>query len=54
MIETPSDLLLSIEKLFIDVTEPLDPYVSLVLTNLTTKLIETVYIMGYQDGQQSI
>lgn len=49
MIQTPELLCRSIEKLYMDVTEPLDPYVA--LTNLSTKIVETVYAMGYQDGQ---
>jgi hypothetical protein len=51
MIQAPEILIRSIEKLYMDVTEPLDPYIALALTNLTTKLAETVYVMGYQDGK---
>jgi hypothetical protein len=50
--QTPEALLRSIEKLYMDVTEPLDPYIALALTNLSTKLAETIYLMGYQDGQR--
>lgn len=48
---TPEALLRSVEKFYMDLTEPLDPYVALALTNLSLKMIETVYTMGYQDGQ---
>jgi hypothetical protein len=47
---TPEALLRSIEKFYIEVTEPLDPYFALALTNLSVKLTETIYTMGYQDG----
>jgi len=50
MITTPEALLRSIEKFYIEVTEPLDPYFALTLTNLSVKLTETIYTMGYQDG----
>lgn len=50
--QTPEALLRSIEKLYMDMTEPLDPYIALALTNLSTKLAETIYLMGYQDGQR--
>jgi len=53
MIQAPEALIRSIEKLYMDVTEPLDPYIGLSLTNLTAKLVETVYMMGYQDGKRS-
>jgi hypothetical protein len=51
MMHTPEALLRSIEKFYMDLTEPLDPYIALSLTNLSLKLVETVYTMGYQDGQ---
>lgn len=50
--QTPEALLRSIEKLYMNITEPLDPYIALALTNLSTKLAETIYQMGYQDGQR--
>jgi hypothetical protein len=50
VITTPEALLRSIEKFYIEVTEPLDPYFALTLTNLSVKLTETIYTMGYQDG----
>lgn len=50
--QTPEALLRSIEKLYMNITEPLDPYIALALTNLSTKLAETIYLMGYQDGQR--
>jgi hypothetical protein len=53
MIITPQPLLRSIEKFYIDITEPLDPYIALALTNMSIKLAETIYLMGYQDGQHS-
>lgn len=53
MIQTPEALRRAIEKLYMDMTEPLDPYIALALTNLSTKVVDTIYIMGYQDGQRS-
>ncbi len=51
MIKTPDALRLSFERFLLDVTEPLDPLISLKLTQLTLSLAETAYAMGYQDGQ---
>lgn len=53
MTQTPEALRRSIEKLYMDLTEPLDPYIALALTNLSVKMVETVYTMGFQDGQRS-
>jgi hypothetical protein len=53
MIQTPEPLVRSIEKLYMDITEPLDPYVALALTNLSVKVIEIAYMMGHQDGSSS-
>jgi hypothetical protein len=50
--EVPEALLRSIEKFYLGITEPLDPYIALALTNLSLKLVETVYLMGHQDGQR--
>jgi hypothetical protein len=50
--QIPEALLRSIEKFYLGITEPLDPYIALSLTNLSMKLVETTYLMGYQDGQQ--
>jgi hypothetical protein len=50
--EVPEALLRSIEKFYLGITEPLDPYIALSLTNLSLKLAETVYLMGHQDGQR--
>lgn len=48
----PDLLLLSIEKLMLNVTEPLDPLVGLKLTGLTRQITEVAYMMGHQDGQR--
>jgi hypothetical protein len=48
----PDMLLLSIEKLMLDVTEPLDPLVGLKLVGLSRQITELVYMMGHQDGQR--
>jgi hypothetical protein len=53
MIHTPEMLRRAIEKLYTDVTEPLDPYVALALTNLSVKMAETAYLMGFQDGRSA-
>ncbi len=50
--QTPEALIRSIEKFYIDITEPMDPYIGLALTNLSTKLADTIYQMGYMDGQR--
>jgi hypothetical protein len=50
--QIPEPLLRSVEKFYLGVTEPLDPYIAISLTNLSMKLVETVYLMGYQDGQK--
>jgi hypothetical protein len=50
--KAPEPLLRSVEKFYLGITEPLDPYIALSLTNLSMKLVETTYLMGYQDGQQ--
>jgi hypothetical protein len=53
MIQTPELLVRSIEKLYLDITEPLDPYVALAMTNLSIKVAEMAYMMGHQDGISS-
>lgn len=53
MIQTPEMLKRAVEKLYMDITEPLDPYVALALTNLSIKMAETAYTMGFQDGRSS-
>lgn len=50
--QVPEALLLSIEKLYLGITEPLDPYIALALTNLSLQLVKTVYLMGVQDGDR--
>jgi hypothetical protein len=50
--KAPEALLSSFEKFYLDITEPLDPYIALTLTNLSVKLVETSYLMGHQDGQK--
>jgi len=51
--KTPEGLLLSIEKLMLGVTDNLDPFVGLKLTNLTRQVVEVAYMMGRQDGTRS-
>ncbi len=53
MIQTPEMLRHAIEKLYMDITEPLDPYIALAVTNLSVKMAETAYAMGFQDGRSS-
>jgi len=52
MIKTPEALRRSIEQFMLNVTEPLDPLLSLKLTQLVVMLGDTAYAMGYSDGQQ--
>lgn len=49
--KTPDALRYAIEKLMLDTTEPLDPLVSLKVTNLTLEIVELAYQMGMQDSQ---
>ncbi len=52
MIKTPEALRRSIEQFVLNVTETLDPLLSLKLTQLVVMLGDTAYAMGYSDGQQ--
>ncbi|MFS8871961.1 hypothetical protein NW870_02815 [Synechococcus sp. R50.1] len=52
MIKMPEALRRSIEQFMLNVTEPLDPLLSLKLTQLVVMLGDTAYAMGYSDGQQ--
>ncbi|MDX2273212.1 MAG: hypothetical protein NW237_14865 [Cyanobacteriota bacterium] len=52
MIETPEPLRRSFEKFMLDATEPLDPLISLKLTQLVVLLGDTAYAMGFSDGQR--
>ncbi len=52
MIKTPEALRRSIEQFVLNVTEPLDPLLSLKLTQLVVMLGDTAYARGYSDGQQ--
>jgi hypothetical protein len=52
MIKTPAMLSQCIEKFMLDISEPLDPLLSLQLTQLVVKLGDMAYAMGYSDGQQ--
>ncbi|MBW4700308.1 MAG: hypothetical protein KME03_20855 [Aphanocapsa lilacina HA4352-LM1] len=49
--DMPETLRSSIEMLMLDTTEPLDPLLSLKLTNLTMNVAKIVYMMGLQDGR---
>ncbi|WP_218082595.1 hypothetical protein [Anthocerotibacter panamensis] len=48
----PEGLRLSIEKLMLSVTDNLDPFIGLKLTNLTLQVAELSYMMGHQDGNR--
>jgi hypothetical protein len=52
MIRTPLALRKSFEKFVLEMTESLDPFVSLKLTQFVLMLVDTAYSMGYSDGQQ--
>ncbi|WP_187293860.1 hypothetical protein [Gloeobacter kilaueensis] len=49
----PEELRISIEKLMLETTEPLDPLLSLKITNMTMNLAKVVYQMGRRDGSPS-
>ncbi|AGY60720.1 hypothetical protein GKIL_4474 [Gloeobacter kilaueensis JS1] len=51
--EMPEELRISIEKLMLETTEPLDPLLSLKITNMTMNLAKVVYQMGRRDGSPS-
>jgi hypothetical protein len=48
----PEQLLTSSERLLLDITEPLDPLISLRLTGLIKQLVHIAYLMGREDGRQ--
>ncbi|AGY57984.1 hypothetical protein [Gloeobacter kilaueensis] len=50
-IKPPEMLLISAEKLFLDVTEPLDCFIALQLWSIVRGLISTAYAMGFADGR---
>ncbi|WP_287128791.1 hypothetical protein [Candidatus Cyanaurora vandensis] len=50
--KAPEGLRISIEKLMLGITDNLDPYVGLKLTNLTIQVAELSYMMGHQDGNR--
>ncbi|WP_218081376.1 hypothetical protein [Anthocerotibacter panamensis] len=41
----------SVESFLLQMTEALDPLAALQITNMTMNLMDTVYVMGLQDGQ---
>ncbi|MBW4699722.1 MAG: hypothetical protein KME03_17860 [Aphanocapsa lilacina HA4352-LM1] len=49
-IKTPEMLELAAEKMFLDVTEPLDSFISLKLLQVVRSLIRISYTMGHQDA----
>ncbi|MBC8121546.1 MAG: hypothetical protein H7Y22_06885 [Gemmatimonadaceae bacterium] len=49
-IKTPEMLSLSVERLFLSVTEPLDPFVGLKLLQIVQGLVDIAYTMGHHDG----
>ncbi len=51
MIKTPEALRRSLEQFMLNVTEPLDPFLSLKLTQLVLQVGDIAYAMGYSDAQ---
>ncbi len=49
-VKTPNVLLQSVEQLATTTTEPLDPYLGLLITTLVSKVADMAYQMGYADG----
>lgn len=49
-IKTPEMLSLSVERLFLSVMEPLDPFVGLKLLQIVLGLVDLAYTMGHRDG----
>jgi len=50
--QTPEGLRISIEKLMLNVTETLDPYIGLKLAQLTVQVADLAYVMGHQDANR--
>jgi hypothetical protein len=50
--QAPDGLLISIERLMLDITDNLDPFIGLKLTGITRQVAEISYIMGHQDGNR--
>lgn len=46
-------LSLAAEKMFLEVTEPLDSLLSLKLLQIVRGLVDISYVMGHQDGSRS-
>jgi len=49
-VQTPDMLLFSVERLVLDVTEPLDQLAALQILNLVKGLVGVAYQMGHSDG----
>jgi hypothetical protein len=52
-VQIPERLLTSSEQFLLNVTEPLDPLLSLTLTGLVKQLVNIAYLMGHADGKQT-
>lgn len=52
-VQIPERLLISSEQFFLNITEPLDPLISLSLTGLMKQLVNIAYLMGHVDGKQT-
>ncbi|AGY57118.1 hypothetical protein [Gloeobacter kilaueensis] len=49
----PALLLASSERLFLEVTEPLDQLIALKLAGIVRQLVSVAYSMGHADGGQA-
>jgi hypothetical protein len=52
MAEIPEVLLEAFEQFYLNITQDLDPYFALALTNLSKQAITTAYLMGFEDAKR--
>jgi hypothetical protein len=51
-VNTPDMLNLAVERMFLDLTEPLDTMLSLQMLQVVRSLVNIAYTMGHSDGKQ--
>lgn len=52
-VNTPDMLNLAVERMFLDLTEPLDTMLSLQMLQIVRSLVNVAYTMGHSDGKQA-
>jgi hypothetical protein len=52
-VNTPDMLNLAVERMFLDMTEPLDTMLSLQMLQVVRSLVNIAYAMGHSDGKQA-